>query len=586
MSLSIHAEPTGRGTSAVVTARLDGEVLAVERLDLAKSKERSRFIAELRTRLGSAADEMLDAAGVERDLAAAAAELAAPPSVPEADSFDAGEIGDGRVARPEAFILADVSGLTVPRRIVRGDEVVSEWVTLLRWRDGRREAAPLPKTLTSGGQRVFVSPKPPAPPPNASPGWSSEGRKAWLAGEPAMPRDELARMLMESLARYLDFPSGEMAAGTVAMLCCWIILSYVFHAFDSVPYLAVSGPAGSGKSRVFELLAQLVFRPLSTSNVSNAALFRHLDAFGGAVLIDEAERLRESRDPAVGELLSSLLAGYRRNGSVTRCEAVGDGFEMKHFSVFGLKAVACINSIPTALASRCIPVAMFRSPPDSPKPRLRVEQDAERWAMLRDALHAVALEHGEDWLSLPARQDVCPPMSGRHFELWQPMLAIAAWLEDGGAKGLLSILQRHALSTIESGIEDATPPDDELLLRILAAAVRRGDKLTASELLAEAQQADTAMFRGWSAKAVSAHLKRYAIRSRKTGGRPIFDPRPDELARVQASYSIDLDMPTAVPPPENVPHVPYVPREPKARPDLGHVGHVGVRSQEGIPDAF
>jgi hypothetical protein len=147
-------------------------------------------------------------------------------------------------------------------------------------------------------------------------------------------------------------------------------------------------------------------------------------------------------------------------------------------------------------------------------------------------------------------------------------------------------LQRHALSTIESGIEDATPPDDELLLRILAAAVRRGDKLTASELLAEAQQADTAMFRGWSAKAVSAHLKRYAIRSRKTGGRPIFDPRPDELARVQASYSIDLDMPTAVPPPENVPHVPYVPREPKARPDLGHVGHVGVRSQEGIPDAF
>lgn len=567
MSLDIHAEPAGRGTTATVTVRLEGEVVAVDKLDLARAAARSKFIAALRERLG----EQLDAEAVERDLAAAAAELATPPAPPEPG--EPVELGDGRIARPERLILPDVSALAVPRRMLRGGQPVSEWLLLLRWSDGRREAAPMPEVLSAGGQQVFIAPRPPAPPPSAAPGWSAEGRRAWLAGEPSMPRAELCRLLLEALARYLDFPA-EAAAGSIAMLCCWVLLTYTHPAFDAVPYLAVGGPAGSGKSRVFELLAQLCFRPLATSNLSNAALFRHLDAFGGVALLDEAERLRESRSPDVAELLSSLLAGYRRGGCATRCEAVGDGFELRHFNVFGPKAVACINSLPPALASRCITVPMFRSPPGSPKPRLRVEQDAELWRTLRDALHAVAMEAGPELLDLPRRQDVCPPMSGRHFELWQPLLAIAAWLEDGGAKGMLGLLQRHAAACIEYGIEAATPPDDEALLLAVAAAARRGDKPTAGELLAEVQQADPAMFRAWSPRAVSVHLGRYGLRSKKTHGRHIFDPKPGELLRVQAAYGIDLGQQQPAPPPApaDVPHVPPCAPQPGRRGTLGHIG--------------
>jgi hypothetical protein len=293
-------------------------------------------------------------------------------------------------------------------------------------------------------------------------------------------------------------------------------------------------------------------------------------------LLDEAERLRESRSPDVGELLSSLLAGYHRGGCATRCEAVGDGFELRHFNVYGPKAVACINSLPPALASRCIPVPMFRSPPGSPKPRLRVEQDAERWRTLRDALHSLAMESGPELLDLPRRQDVCPPMSGRHFELWQPLLAIAAWLEDGGAKGLLGLLQRHAAACIEAGIEAATPPDDEALLQALAAAAGRGDRPTAGELLAEVQQADPAMFRGWSARGVSTHLARYGLRSKKTQGRHIFDPRPGDLLGVQQSYGIDLGQ---APAPDDVPLC--APCAPEAG-RQGTSGHIGAHVAEVV----
>jgi hypothetical protein len=559
--LHLHAEPTGRGTTFTVSVRLPGgEVLTCEQFNIAKSKERQRFIEDVRGRLGDDASHLLDAEAVENDLSAVAAGAACPltaaPPPPEPV-----ELGDGRVVRPERLILPGVSGLSVPRRLDRGGQIVSEWVLLLRWQDGSREAIPLPEVLTVGGERVFISPRPPEPPPSMLPGWSAASREAWLRGSSPMPPDEVCELLMKSFAKYLDLPS-ETAAGTVAMLCCWSLLSYVFPVFDAVPYVAVGGPAGSGKSRVFELLGQVVLRPLTTSNVSNPALFRSLHAFGGVALLDEAERLRDSRSPEVQELLSSLYAGYKRGGCASRCEATGDGqFVMKYFSVFGPKALACINELPPTLATRCIAVPMFRSPPGSMKPRLRVEADAERWQMLRDALHILAMEHGSEWLDLPARQDVVPEMSGRNFELWQPLLSIAAWLEDRGARGLLDLLRRHALLLIESSREAATPPDDEALLRALARAVGSGIAPTAGELLATVSEADLSLFRHWSPRAVAAHLGRYGVRSRKCNGRHIFEPSPGDLLRVQQSYGIDLDLPPLDPTPDNVPYVPQVPRK-------------------------
>ena len=557
--LHLHVEPIGRGTTAVVLVRRggpDGEMVTSEKFDIARRKQREDFVEHLRERLDDDPFDLLAAEGVERQLASAAADLAAPPKATATTGV--AELGDGKLLRPERFILPEVSGLTVPRRVVRGGQPVLEWLLLLRWQDGRREAIPLPEAMTVAGEQVFITPRPPEPPPSMMPGWSAASRSDWLNGTTPMPPDELCRLVIESFAKHLDL-QNDTAAGTIAMLTCWSLLSYVFPVFDAVPYLAVGGPTGSGKSRVFELLGQVVLRPLSTSNVSNPALFRSLHGFGGVALLDEAERLRENRSPEMQELLSSLLAGYKRGGCATRCEAAGDGqFVMKYFSVFGPKALACINELPPSLASRCLPVAMLRSPPSSPKPRLRIEADAEQWQRLRDAMHILAMEHGSDWLTLAARQDVVPEMSGRNFELWQPLLAIAAWFEDHGVKGFLGMLRDHAIRCIEVSREAATPPDDEVLLQALAQAVRGGVAPTAGELLVTVQAVEPSLFHNWSARAVSAHLGRYGLRSRKSNGRHVFGPTDTDLLQLQTNYSIELDMPNN-PTPDNVPYVPHVP---------------------------
>lgn len=545
--LDLHAEPGGRGTAATVTVRrggADGEVVACERFDLAKGKERQKFIEALRDRLGDDASHLLDAEAVEQQLAEAAAGLAAPPKA--APPAEVVELGDGRVVRPERFILPDVSGLAVPRRVDRGGEVVSEWMLYLRWQDGRREAIPLPEVLPVGSERIFITPRPPEPPPAMLPGWSAASRAEWLAGSTSMPPDEVCRQLIEGFAKYLDLPS-DTAAGTVAMLSCWSLLTYLSPGLPAVPYVSVSGPMGSGKSRILELLQQVVFRPLLTSSTSEAAIFRSLHAFGHTALLDEAERLR---DPEMQGLLANLLAGYKRGGCASRCEQTGDGqIAMRHFSVFGCKAFAAINEVPPTLASRCIAVPMFRSPKGSIKPRLRVDDDAALWGRLRDALHILAMEHGSEWLALPSRQDVVPEMSGRNFEIWQPLLGLAAWFEDRGARGLLDLLRRHALLLIEQGREAATPPDDEVLLQALARAVGSGIAPTAGELLATVADVEPSLFRNWTARAVAAHLKRYGILSKKTNGRKFFGPSPADLLRVQQSYGIDLDLPQPDPDP-------------------------------------
>ncbi len=59
-------------------------------------------------------------------------------------------------------------------------------------------------------------------------------------------------------------------------------------------------------------------------------------------------------------------------------------------------------------------------------------------------------------------------MSGRDYELWQPLLAVAGWIESHGAQGLLKLLQEHALTVIDRGKDEAVPDADESLLRRLS----------------------------------------------------------------------------------------------------------------------
>jgi hypothetical protein len=319
-------------------------------------------------------------------------------------------------------------------------------------------------------------------------------------------------------------------------------ITYVYPAWDAVPYLFIGGPMGSGKSRVLDVLQRIVFRPLSSSNLTAPALFRTLHAQGGTLLLDEAERLRQST-PDQQEVQSMLLAGYRRGGRATRLDPIGDSYRPVQFDVYGPKALACISGLPPTLASRCVPVMMFRSAAASEKPKRRIDASPSSWRSIRDDLHLLALEYGQVWADLSARKTVVPSaINGRNYEVWQPLLALAEWFEERGCDNLLRLVQFHALASVESARDDAIPEADELLLEQLAEAVRDGRPPTTGELLAKARTQDEVTFKNWHPKTVATRLKNYGIPvPKKVGGKRCYrDVTLCQLAEIGNRYGIEL----------------------------------------------
>ncbi len=535
--LSLQYSSSGRNGTATVTAWLDGKAIHVDKLDLHKLKDRKRFAAELCDRLPGA-----NRAEVDRGLTEAAAELTetATAELPT-DAGELPEVDAARIVRAERFITPEVSGLAVPTMVSLGDRTEGRWLLYLRWSDRRRERRTIPQTIElPSGSRLWVHPIPPEPALHSRTGWSGEGRKRWLAGKASPAPADIFQRLYDQVAYFLDPPAAE-ASGVTSTLALWSLLTYCYPAWPAVPYLYIGGPQGSGKTRTFEVLSRLVFRPLTTSSLTAASLFRTLDANGGTLLLDEAERLRDARRPEMGELLAALLAGYKRGGVATRAEPLGErGYRVVNFNVYGPKALACIAGLPAALASRCIPITMFRAAPGSEKPRRWIDANPAGWESLRDDQHALALEHGATWLELPERHGVCPPMSGRDYELWQPLLALAAWLESEGARGLLAMMQTHALRSIDAAKDDQVAEADEILLRMLAEARAREEQPQAKDLLAVAQDVDLNMFKNWTAKGVANALRRYNVRTMITAGRRVYRTPLVELRRIGQRYGLAL----------------------------------------------
>ena len=215
------------------------------------------------------------------------------------------------------------------------------------------------------------------------PGWSAAARKRWVEGEPAPDPAELFKA-MATMFALLHRPAGGPCRrhyGDGGLLGdAQLRLSGMGRG--ALPLHRRS--ATFRQDQVFEVLGRLVFRPLSSSNMTGAAPFRTLHSQGGCLLLDEAERLKNTQDPATMEILSMLLAGYKKGGAATRLEPVGDTFKTVSFDVYGPKALACIAGCPLRWPAALSRSRCFAPRPDRTNPGGGSTQ-TRGWQGLRDA---------------------------------------------------------------------------------------------------------------------------------------------------------------------------------------------------------
>jgi hypothetical protein len=146
-------------------------------------------------------------------------------------------------------------------------------------------------------------------------------------------QDTLARV-REFIHRYIDLPPTfeEIAAH-------YALLTWVYDAFNELPYLRFRGDFGTGKTRALLTIGSLCYKPFFASGASTVSPIFHIqDAFQGTLILDEAD-FRFS--DATAQLAKVLNNGTTRGLPVLRTMANRNReLNPQAFRVFGPKIIA------------------------------------------------------------------------------------------------------------------------------------------------------------------------------------------------------------------------------------------------------
>lgn len=170
-------------------------------------------------------------------------------------------------------------------------------------------------------------------------------------------RDSLIRDIEDYVARYVD-----LSPRFLRIASAYVLLSWLYDAFNELPYLRFRGDFGSGKTRALKVLGSIMYKPLFTSGASTTSpIFHALDLFRGTLVLDESD-FRASDERA--ELTKILNQGNVRGFPVLRSQATAHKtFDPRAFHVYGPKLVAMRNGFDDqALESRFLTEEMGQRP--------------------------------------------------------------------------------------------------------------------------------------------------------------------------------------------------------------------------------
>lgn len=147
-------------------------------------------------------------------------------------------------------------------------------------------------------------------------------------------KGQLLTDIQAFIHRYVDLSSHFE---TIA--AHYVLLSWVHDAFSELPYLRFKGEYGSGKTRALLAVGSICYKPIFASGASSVSpIFRLLDAFGGTLLLDEAD-LRFSDKTA--DLVKILNNGNVQGLPVLRTvTSRHNELHPEAFKVYGPKLVA------------------------------------------------------------------------------------------------------------------------------------------------------------------------------------------------------------------------------------------------------
>jgi len=133
----------------------------------------------------------------------------------------------------------------------------------------------------------------------------------------------------------------------------YVLFSWLYDRFNTLPYLRALGDYGTGKSRFLQTIGSICYRPVFASGATTVSpIFRLIDRHKGTLIIDEADFKNSDADAEITKILN---CGYQAGFPVIRSEQRGKTFEPVAYAVYGPKLIATRKRYKDkALESRCL----------------------------------------------------------------------------------------------------------------------------------------------------------------------------------------------------------------------------------------
>jgi hypothetical protein len=418
--------------------------------------------------------------------------------------------------------------------------------------------------------------------------------KRWLDGEIAASPAALYVLVCDAIRSRVDFPHE----GASDLCALFSLGTYVFRIFDTFPYLVFRGSSTSGKSKTAKVVGSVAFNSAETTSLTVGAIYLEVEAHGATLILDDAEDLGDDEARTVKSVLN---AGYKRGGSALRGD--WEAQASRRYSVYGPKVITSIRGVDSTLRNRCIVVDMQ---PSLNSEILNRSEDtgAKMWATLRDDIYFWALS---DWVTVrdfyltttPSNIDLS--LSGRSWERWRPLFALARYFEARGVEGLVDRLKGFATADQSAMASEQVDSREGLVLSFLWQEVQaqlknaplldaiRGEtseakrhdivdvtpKILADELVSATGDKVTPGALGWTLKRLGFdHFKSRA----GGGGRVRYSIPLDAIREAARRRNINLDE-------EPNPSNPSQPSQPSPSQEDMSEGSEGSEDDEGFPQS-
>lgn len=246
----------------------------------------------------------------------------------------------------------------------------------------------------------------------------------------------LAEEVGDYLDRYLDLTPNFR---TIASW--YVLLTWVYDAFNELPYLRFRGDFGTGKTRALTVIGSVCYKPFFASGASTVSpIFHILDRFRGTLVLDEADfRFSDEKSELVKVLNNGNVRGFPvlRNSMNAKRE-----FDPRAFNVYGPKLVAMRQAFEDeALESRCLTEEMGQRKVREDVPINLPDEQKEDALRLSNKLLSYRFRNLREVRIDPELAN--RERSSRVNQLLIPLLSI---IEDDGA--------RERVSAFSTGIDD------------------------------------------------------------------------------------------------------------------------------------